>query len=595
MNNDNIELRQRADDSDDYRVYIAAKNRAAQRNNLTIHSANADEITYADSFGMNFTKGLLHDKTTGLVANRIDYQLFRQAILDGDIEPFHTLPTGIPEDDQRRLWEAPTAGFVFDTQGPDAAAVTMAPAPELGSHELTFELAEVYELACLRDVPFAEFTDPDAALGGDGFDKLQKSCERLNITRYARDGFDSRPRKTDANGSLTPSNVFRGSSYGVEVGPYLSCFMLMGNNIRSENDSSLQGLIAYGAQRIDQRVSKACPGINFMLTFKEWLNVQNGAKRSNHPDTDPKYYKPKPTFIHTPRDLATYVHFDALYQAYLNACLMLLSQGAQQGAQFDPSFQRLSGQFEGAKAGGFALFGGPHILSLVTEVATRALKAVRYQKFQVHRRLRPEALAGRINRVGKIENINPALGAHFNRMRQELDNTLAALQELPELAKAEFGLLPMAFAEGSPMHPAYGAGHATVAGACVTVLKAFFDTDQVLKRVDNDIRFAPRVDGDEADYVQVVTINDGSELTAVPAKVALTLEGELNKLAANIAIGRNMGGVHYFSDYYDSVRMGEKIAIGILQDQAEGYPKDAFTVSLTTFDGEKIVITRSDG
>ena len=35
-------------------------------------------------------------------------------------------------------------------------------------------------------------------------------------------------------------------------------------------------------------------------------------------------------------------------------------------------------------------------------------------------------------------------------------------------------LLPMAFPEGSPTHPAYGAGHATVAGACVTILKAWF-------------------------------------------------------------------------------------------------------------------------
>ena len=32
-------------------------------------------------------------------------------------------------------------------------------------------------------------------------------------------------------------------------------------------------------------------------------------------------------------------------------------------------------------------------------------------------------------------------------------------------------LLPLAFPEGSPIHPSYGAGHATVAGACVTILK----------------------------------------------------------------------------------------------------------------------------
>lgn len=45
----------------------------------------------------------------------------------------------------------------------------------------------------------------------------------------------------------------------------------------------------------------------------------------------------------------------------------------------------------------FGTFGGPHILSLVTEVATRALKAVWFQKWYVHRRLRPEEFGGRVH------------------------------------------------------------------------------------------------------------------------------------------------------------------------------------------------------
>jgi hypothetical protein len=32
-----------------------------------------------------------------------------------------------------------------------------------------------------------------------------------------------------------------------------------------------------------------------------------------------------------------------------------------------------------------------------------------------------------------------------------------------------------------PTHPVYGAGHATVAGACVTLLKAFFDENAPIK------------------------------------------------------------------------------------------------------------------
>ena len=68
------------------------------------------------------------------------------------------------------------------------------------------------------------------------------------------------------------------------------------------------------------------------------------------------------------------------------------------------------------------------------------------------------------------------------------------------------------------------------------------------------------------------------------------MEGELNKLAANISIGRNMAGVHFFSDYYDSVRMGEKIALGILEEQALGYPTDNFVLSVPTFDGKTVRI-----
>ena len=95
------------------------------------------------------------------------------------------------------------------------------------------------------------------------------------------------------------------------------------------------------------------------------------------------------------------------------------------------------------------------------------------------------------------------------------------------------------------MHPAYGAGHATVAGACVTILKAFFDHKATLGTV-----YEPT--------------SDGSKLHPCKVKRPLTVEGELNKLASNISIGRNWAGVHYFTDYIESLRLGEQIAVGIL-------------------------------
>ena len=85
---------------------------------------------------------------------------------------------------------------------------------------------------------------------------------------------------------------------------------------------------------------------------------------------------------------------DQLYQAYLNACFFMLGNGTkfkmqQSSGGVGPGFpDRTSSDSRQA----FATFGGPHILSLVTEVATRCLKAVRRQKYNYHRRARPERL-----------------------------------------------------------------------------------------------------------------------------------------------------------------------------------------------------------
>ena len=83
------------------------------------------------------------------------------------------------------------------------------------------------------------------------------------------------------------------------------------------------GYIAYGAIRVDQRVRHATPCDDHMTNWKEWLDVQEGA---NFGGLESYVCKKNDAyrFITTPRDLATYVHYDALYEAYLNACLLLL-------------------------------------------------------------------------------------------------------------------------------------------------------------------------------------------------------------------------------------------------------------------------------
>ena len=76
--------------------------------------------------------------------------------------------------------------------------------------------------------------------------------------------------------------------------------------------------ITYGAVSVDQRVRFATPRLDYMTTWPEWFDVQNGADLRGLESYE---MKPSRRFITTPRDLATYVHYDALYEAYLNACL----------------------------------------------------------------------------------------------------------------------------------------------------------------------------------------------------------------------------------------------------------------------------------
>ena len=156
-----------------YAVRLEAAELARSREYPT-HRANGDEQRYACAqYFMSFTKGLPHNPDTGLLQEAQDFVEFRRAIDDGFIDPFSdnsrvrhgakfevvgnsVQPVATPPG-QFRQWEAPTAGTTYELQGPDAQAVTMAPAPPLLSApgvagaELILEMAEVYELALLRD------------------------------------------------------------------------------------------------------------------------------------------------------------------------------------------------------------------------------------------------------------------------------------------------------------------------------------------------------------------------------------------------------------------------------------------------------------
>lgn len=630
------------------------------------HQSNGEEFKYRrptqdgknePSYIANFTKGLPHDRQTGLLLNSADYKQFVLGIQSGDAQDFANIPLGAlsKEDESQvhpgclspqgikcntenrtefwqskiaqkaedekgaklRAWESAGAGLTFDLEGADAQAVTMPPAPTVDSVELAAEMAEVYLQALLRDVHFSQFRDPKQVTGTPVESPKEGVCKEcppqvtveeaiaiLNKVKIDnRNWFNSNcchlneVEQKRHRGVVNRQNIFRGIAPGDNEGPYLSQFLLLGNAGVNSNDSILtptEGLITYGSIRIDQRVRVATPCQDYMTTFEAWLDVQNAANlgglETYVPDRTGNREFPAYRFITTPRDLATYVHYDALYEAYLNACLIMLGMGVP----FDPGLPFQQPDKED-KQQGFAQFGAPHILSLVCEVATRGLKAVRYQKFNVHRRLRPEALGGLIDRYKNLSSVRKELKPIatlvcaldevnlLDKVKKHNSCQNAPARDYPDCrhdddsATKDNYFLPMAFAEGSPMHPSYGAGHATVAGACVTILKAFFDHGYELSKKERDR------------YIAYEPNNDGSKLNKVTLDQPLTIEGELNKLAANISIGRDWAGVHYFTDYIESLRLGEQIAISILEEQKLTYGEN-FTMTVPLFDGGTIRI-----
>ena len=471
---------------------------------------NEDEELYDDQRGSFFK--CLPQNELGEV-DEDAYEAFLDALESGDPEDFEAIPLSDQAD--RRLAN-PQASYAYEMTGGDGHTSRIPIAAPFASALQSAEMAEVYWQALTRDVPFRDYET--SGLIADAVDDLNELSETVG------------PKE---NGLVTAGTLFRGETPGDLVGPYISQLLWMP--------------VPYGPSIIEQRYSTPVAGDDFMIDYDEWLAIQRGAAPSFSITFDPVQ-----RYIRDGRGLGEYVHVDVTYQAYLNAALILLGLGPDTFAQENP--------YRGStNQGGFVTFGAPEVLDLVTKAANVSLKAAWYQKWLVHRRLRPEVFGARIE--------NQLNGTKEYGIDEEILNS-AAVAEV--FARNGNRLLPQAFPEGSPTHPSYPAGHATIAGACCTILKALFDEAYEF-----------------ADPVEATA--DGTALDAWTGET-LTLGGEVNKLANNVSLGRDTAGVHYRSDGVDGITAGEQVAIGVLRDYSRTYNETYDGFTLTRFDGQEIHI-----
>jgi hypothetical protein len=535
------------------------------------HMNNNDEVNYPTRpLAGNYSKSLKHDAFGD--PDPASYATLLRALESRDPADFEEIQLASPT---ALKLTSPQAGLAFDIAGPDAQALTQPPAPRFDSEVAAHEAGELYWMAVARDVHFSSYgTDPAIAA----------AVVSLN-GEFPQSG---------ATTPVTTQNVFRGVYPGEQVGPYVSQFLLKGNTDPRKPDTlgrdANEGFISYGARVIDQRLIPAAAGVNYLTDFPWWRDVQNGVDKRGLDTFDTAR-----RFIRNLRDGATFVHFDQVVDAFYNAAWILMSEptgnqfalqaGITGRPQIDAEFLNDPGNpynppgtaDDSRTQAGFATFGPIHLLQVLSEVLGRALRAVWWQKWGVHRRLRPEEYGGRVHNQVLFNTTSGAQGRSY-----PLHTSITASLQSGGLAPyyggqtvSEFPsyLLPQAYPEGAPTHPAYGAGHATGAGACATILKAFFNEATAIENP-----------------VQAST--DGLSLVAYPLPLAapLTVGDELNKLAGNIAIFRNAAGVHWRSDYTESLPFGEAIAIGLLQEMSLGFNEDDAFFELTKFDGQRIRI-----
>jgi membrane-associated phospholipid phosphatase len=290
-------------------------------------------------------------------------------------------------------------------------------------------------------------------------------------------------------------------------------------------------------------------GQDYLTNWNEWLRVQNGEWPNGITQHHSELH-----YLRSGRDLAEFDRFDFSYQAFLNAALICLADPHRPRAALHPNLPYKTARTQN----GFATLGSAELLALIARAGDMALKAAWHVKWNVSGLLRPEEYGGLVER-----DLVPTA--------QWLKRSNAVKR-----VKQRFGthLLPMSYPEGAPAHPAFPSGHATIAGACATVLKAFIDPAYSFR-----FPLEPTRDG-----------RDWGEYTGPPT----TAQIEIEKLAVNVAVGRQWAGIHWLADSVGGLALGEQVGLAVLAEAKGQYLETQRAwfkgFEVTTFDGKKLTV-----
>ncbi len=561
-------------------------------NNLPAEN-NGDEQTVPD-FAAQFSKLFDHDPVTSVLTpiGQANYQAMVKALATG--QSFNNVSMSASS---QRKWENPQAAFMFTMEGCDSSLFAINPAPKLTSPQAAADMIEIYLQAVCRDVEYSDYGT------GSGTDVSPLTVDPLiigtvtypsnSLTAQAAAVLNSLPAYVgpkDSNGNVTPAVLFRGTGYGTLNGPLVSQFLLQSDWIPfpsgGEPIANLIGANNLPANIFErpQLIAIASPR-EFGVSWDNFIAIQNGMvpQQYNTPTGFNDFNPTDTRYIITGRDLAHFVHTDTPISTYVTVLCIL----GHSSFALNPGSPYLNGYYNHEYAG--ASLAGGDAFTLIGTAFHEATKVVFAQKWRADRRLRPEAMAGLFNYAYSTStnpyNLDSSLfnstyaGVNWLQLVYDHNSAQYSYPGYTSPSDVQNYLLGLVYPEGSPAHPSYPQAHGTLAGACITVIKAIYDDTQPFAAKLQPVQVDP------SNPTNLIPYNDGAN--------PLTLGSELNKLAFNIAIGRQFGGVHYPSDTYAGVFLGEELAIRYLQDHARLYNEPSFNgYAITKLDGTRILITQ---
>lgn len=494
------------------------------------------DVTNDNYLGL-YSKAMPHTEA-GIVASENNIRELQIALETGKQEDFNSIEIA-----GGRL-ASPQGAISLTLSGADPEGVTMKAPDALNGIETAAEMIEVYAKAYCRDIPWLEY-----AGGGAEDARIVAALDALNNDPEVLAAFLG-PK---IGGVVTRKTLFRGVAPGCVIGPYISQLLMHPIGV---------GNYTY------EPVGKSDDG-EYGITDADYQAIQEGNPNGTQARGATDNYQ------YNGRQIGSTVHVDLVFQHFYEGSAILLNAGVKRQPAFDSLLST------NTKEGGFLTLGGPvELTTAVADVARHALKAAWVQKWRKHMRLRPEACAARVV-------AEKALILADGTVHPKLKNS--AIIGLIETDNAGNGgenkaYLPLQYVEGSPTHPSYPAGHAAISGACATIMKIYL--------ADGTWDAPTSLGGSGLSVLEATSTGAATQPygNADNDQSLMTIHGEINKLAANVSIGRNIAGVHYRIDGDEGMMLGQKVAVQWYKDQKALQNEDIGDITFVGFDGVEVTV-----